>query len=195
MGKWLAVAGALLIAAVFVLWTQLDAPSATAVASPVKNEVATAAPAPTKPAEVIGAPVADQPPMKDDEPPKKLEVESDEFFYKFQEVVPAMLTRQAALCYEGIAKRVQRNQKLTLKFKMKIKNGDVTVNDVTIKANTLGDPGLETCFIQAVQRTTWHDDSLPDWETTDELVLRPERGMKKYMRDNIDYVGAEAPRD
>jgi hypothetical protein len=84
---------------------------------------------------------------------------------------------------------------MTLKFKMKIQNGDVTVNDDTIKANTLDNPGLETCFIQAVQRTTWHDDSLPDWEAPDELVLRPERGMKKYMQDNINYVGAEAPKD
>jgi len=77
----------------------------------------------------------------------------------------------------------------------KIVNGEVSVHDVTIKESTINDPALETCFIQEVMRATWKDDELPDWEQDDELVIRPERGMKKFWRDNIDYVGAEAPRD
>ena len=105
------------------------------------------------------------------------------------------LTAQAATCYEGITKRVHRNQKLSLKFKTKVVNGVVTVHDVTIKENTLDNSALESCFIQQVQRTTWTDASLPDYEAEDELVLRPERGMKKFMRDNVEYQGTEAPRD
>jgi len=64
---------------------------------------------------------------------------------------------------------------------------------VTIKESTLSDPALETCFIQEVQRSSWKDSELPDWEQDDELVLRPERGMKKYWKDNVDYVGGVAP--
>ena len=35
--------------------------------------------------------------------------------------------------------------------------------------------------------------SSPTLSSPDELVLRPERGMKKHMPDNINYVGEEAP--
>lgn len=195
MGKWLAIAGIAVVAVLALLWQQLDAssaepprvaakkPSSALANTPPAPQVAKAVePAPTEP-----APASDT--------PKKLDPEGDEFFYQFVEVVPKRLTAQAATCYEGITKRVHRNQKLSLKFKTKVVNGVVTVHDVTIKENTLDNSALESCFIQQVQRTTWTDASLPDYEAEDELVLRPERGMKKFMRDNVEYQGAEAPRD
>ena len=128
-------------------------------------------------------------------PPGKLDPRSDEFFYKFDEAVPKILTRNAASCYEGRHGSLHRNQKLSLRFKTKIVNGEVSVHDVTIKESTLNDSALETCFIQEVMRSSWKDNELPDWEQDDELVIRPERGMKKFWRDNADYVGAEAPRE
>jgi len=64
---------------------------------------------------------------------------------------------------------------------------------VTIKESTLEDSALETCFIQEVARSSWKDAELPDWDQDDEVVLRPERGMKKFWKDNMDYVGAAAP--
>ncbi len=201
MGKWLAIAGAALLIVLFVLWKQLDSPSATAAPPPKeaagKPYDALAAAKATVAVEHAKAGVVEPPPSAPtpDGKPAKIDSASDEFFYKFQEVVPAVLSRKAALCYEGIgeASRLHRNQKLTLEFHIKIKDGEVTVSNVTQKANTIGNAGLETCFTQAIQRGGWHDDALPDWEGDDQLVIRPERGLKKYMKDNIDYVGAEAP--
>ena len=89
-----------------------------------------------------------------------------------------------------------------LDFKVAIKDGAVTVHNVKVresgdpnqKTNSLGNSALESCFIQQVSRSGWHDDSLPDYEWPDELVLRPERGMKGFQRSNREYVGAEAPK-
>lgn len=194
MGKWLAIAGIVVIAVLVVLWQQLDA--STAAPAPRTAETRTTPPAPLPPSAAPIAPAA-KPTAEPAGPvaaaPEKLDPDSDEFFNQFVEVVPKRLTAQAAACYEGIAKRLHRNQKLSLRFKTKIVNGVVTVHDVTIKENTLGNPALEACFIQAVQRATWTDEALPDYEAEDELVLRPERGMKKFMRDNIEYQGTAAP--
>jgi hypothetical protein len=196
MAKWLAIAGIAVVAMLALLWHQLDASSA----EPPRAEAKKPTPAPSVPI-TQAAPQAAKPsepappePAPADDAPKKLDPEGDEFFYQFVEVVPKRLTAQAATCYEGISERVHRNQKLSLKFKTKVVNGVVTVHDVTIKENTLNNPALESCFIQQVQRTTWNDASLPDYEADDELVLRPERGMKKFMRDNVEYQGAAAPR-
>ena len=199
MGKWLAAGGVVLIALVVLLWLQMQPsdPVPRAHAAVVPAEVPQAAvpsvaaapppkaPAAAAPAEAVPAPSP---------APGKLDPRSDEFFYKFDEVVPQRLARNAAKCYEGRHGSLHRNQKLSLRFKTKIVDGEVTVKDVTIKESTLGDAALETCFIQEVARSTWKDAELPDWEQDDEVVLRPERGMKKFWRDNMDYVGAEAPK-
>jgi hypothetical protein len=199
MAKWLAAGGIALIAILVLLWLQMrpgDPPPVArkaAPAAPAEVAMAAAKPAAVKPA---AAAVADPDEPAEPAPgkPAKLDPKSDEFFYKFDEVVPKALTRNAAVCYEGRHGQLHRNQKLSLRFKTRIVNGEVTVHDVTIKESTLSDPALETCFIQAVQRSSWKDDSLPDWEQDDELVIRPERGMKKFWKDNVDYVGGEAPR-
>jgi hypothetical protein len=196
MGKWLAVAGIAILAVMFLLWKQLDSPDATAAPEPRKPDVVASKPAlpspsTTSPAAKPTEVAAVEPAVT--ETPKKMDVQSDAFFYKFQEVVPAVLSRNAAKCYEGVAKRVHRNQKIVLKFKVKIKDGEVTIKDVKADVNTLENAALETCFIQEVQRTTWRDDELPDWEAEDELVIRPERGLKKYSRENMEYVGQPAP--
>ncbi|HVK89179.1 MAG TPA: hypothetical protein VM513_33890 [Kofleriaceae bacterium] len=193
MGKWLAIAGIVIIAVLVVLWQQLD--SSSVAPAPRTAETRTAPPALSSapPSAPIAQPVAEAA-APADVAPAKLDPDSDEFFTQFVEVVPKRLTAQAAACYEGVTKRVHRNQKLSLRFKTKIVNGVVTVSDVTIKENTLANPGLEACFLQAVQRATWTDEALPDYEAEDELVLRPERGMKKFMRDNLEYQGTAAPR-
>lgn len=199
MRKWIAGALALLVLAV-VLWMQIRSPGAEpAVAGP-------AAPAPEGSVAVAATPAAAKgqaaiaqtaPPDDELDLPErtgKIDPRSDEFFNRFDEVVPRELTRNAARCYEGRHGQLHRNQGMKLTYKIRIAGGQVTIRDVVVKESTISDPALETCFLQEVGRSTWKDDELPDWEQEDELVLRPERGMKKYWRDNVDYVGPEAPR-
>jgi hypothetical protein len=198
MGKWLAAGGLAIAVILVLLWLQLGstdpAPVTRAPSAPAPTKVAMAAarPAAPAPAAAATAPVTDEAPPPA-AAPAKLDPRSDEFFYKFDDVVPNRLTRNAAKCYEGRHGQLHRNQKLSLRFKTRIHGGEVSIHDVTIKESTLNDPALETCFIQEIQRASWKDDELPDWEQDDELVLRPERGMKKFWRDNVDYVGGEAP--
>lgn len=203
MGKWLAAGGVALAVVLFLLWRQLDSADATAApATQTKPAPLSAAPRdPLAEAKKVAAEEhakagVVEPVKAADGKPEKIDVQSDDFFYRFQEVVPAILSRKAAQCYEGRGEdqRLHRNQKLVLEFHIKIKDGEVTISDVKPSTNTIKDPALEICFTQAVMRTSWHDDTLPDWEADDQLVIRPERGLKKYMKSNIEYVGAPAPR-
>lgn len=195
MGKWLALGGIALLVILLLLWRQMQpsepAPAARKAAPAgggTQVAMAGTKPGPAKPTAAVAEPTEPSAPSEPATPvqPGKLDPKSDEFFYKFDSVVPKQLTRDAARCYEGRHGTLHRNQKLSLRFKTKIVKGEVTIHDVTIKESTLNDSALETCFIQAVQRATWHDDELPDWEQDDELVLRPQRGMKKYWRENLD---------
>ncbi len=196
--KWLAVAAVVIIAAVILLWKQMGSdseviPTATA-AKPVPTEM------PSTPTErareervKAAAKLADEVKAAEatsgDGAPKKVDAMSDEFFYKLPERVPKMLGKAAAKCYEGIAKRVSRNENVVYDFKTKVKDGVVTINDVKVNRSSISQPALETCFRQEIGRVTWTDDTLPDWEGDDQLTISPERGLKKFMQDNIDYVG------
>ena len=199
MGKWLAAGGLVLLILLVFLWREMRSTEArTSPVKPAKPAVAPVAPvasqAPDK-ALVAAVPAVTEPVAPADGKPAKLDPRTDEFFYKFDELIPKVVTRNAAKCYEGRHGSMHRNQKLSLRYKVKVVNGEVQIREVTIKESTLGDSALETCFIQQVQRSTWKDDELPDVEIEDEVVLRPERGMKKYWQDNMDYVGAKAPAD
>lgn len=198
MGKWLAAGGVVLLVLLLLLWREMRPGHAV---PPKQAKPVAVEPTPTPSAGSAEPSMADEiakaaaERVGDPEKPTKLDPRSDEFFYRFDEAIPKVLTRNAAKCYEGRHGSLHRNQKLSLRYKVKVVNGEVRISDVSIKESTLNDAALETCFIQQVQRSTWHDDELPDVGIDDELVLRPERGMKKYWQDNIDYVGAEAPKD
>ncbi len=101
-----------------------------------------------------------------------------------------MLTRNAAKCYTGGLHRVHRNQKVKLAFDNRIKDGEVTVENVRVVESTIEDQPMVDCFLKEVRNTHWHDDQLPDYAAPDELVIRPERGMKKYTEDNMKYEGS-----
>jgi hypothetical protein len=186
MRKWL-VAGALAVIAVLVLiWRQLPEPGG--VESPATVEVAPVAHAAgAAPAGEVAtvAQVANNAPA----PAGKIDPASDEFFYRFDDLQPSMLTRNAASCYTGGLHRVHRNSKVKLAFKDRIKNGVVSVEDVKVVESTIDDPELVACFVREVQQTTWKDDALPDWAQDDQLIIRPERGMKKYTKENMEYEG------
>jgi len=190
MGKYLAIAASIGIVALLVLiWMQLhDTASAAPAAKPaaVAAEVVTPT-AVAKKGELaaIGAKVAAAAQQDG-----KVSPASDEFFYKFDDLQPAMLTRNAAKCYTGGLHRVHRNQKVKLAFTNKIVNGEVTVVDVKVVESTIDDAEMVECFRREVAATHWHDDELPDWSAPDELVIRPERGMKKYTKENMEYEGS-----
>jgi hypothetical protein len=197
--KLLAIGAGLLLVLLLLLLRELKPEDARALPPAAKVEAAPesatqralAESKPWTPPEVASA----EPKVVADDKPAKMDVRSDEFFNKFDEAIPKVLTRNAAKCYEGRHHSLHRNQKLSLRYKVHTVNGQVVVSDVTIKDNTIHDPALESCFIQQVLHSTWKDDSFPDFAMDDELVLRPERGMKKYWKEDMDYVGAEAPKD
>lgn len=187
MGKWLAAGTIAVLALLVLLWHELQAPAAVAtIAAPVaQQQVAPVAPVVTPPLAKLAQQAAQA-----NAQAGKIDPQSDEFFYRFDDLQPAMLTRKAATCYTGGLHRVHRNQKLKLTFKDRIKNGVVTVEDVQIAEDTIKDPELVACFVREVQNTKWSDDALPDWVQEDQLVIRPERGMKKYTKENMEYEGS-----
>lgn len=201
--KSLAVGAALLLVVLVFLWREMNAPEPAPVAAaprepapaesavPKSSSAVLAAATPVVPAPAVAAATAE---TKKPWPEGKLDPRTDEFFYKFDEQVPKIVTKNAAKCYEGRQGKLHRNQKLSLTYKVKVVDGSVTVTDVAIKENTINDPALEACFIQQVRGSTWKDDELPDVEVEDMIVLRPERGMKKFWQSNVDYVGEEVPR-
>ena len=188
MKKLLAgLAAAGIVALVVLIWIQMHE---TVDAAPApKQEVAAAPVAVAKKAEL--AAIAKQVTAAT-VPDGKVSPASDEFFYKFDDLQPSMLTRNAAKCYTGGLHRVHRNQKVKLAFTNRIVNGEVTVADVHVVADetTIDDPEMVECFKREVAATHWHDDALPGWSAPDELVIRPERGMKKFTKENLEYEGS-----
>jgi hypothetical protein len=181
-------AAVVVVGALVVLMLELGSSSAASAVA-----AAPPAPPPTPVRRAASAPAvptlaAAEPEAPEAAPVEKLDPQSDAFFYKFDEVVPAALTREAASCYDD-APRVHRNQKLKLTFKTRIRDGVVSVHDVKVDTSTLDNASLEACFIRKVSEATWHDDELPDWDQDDMLVLRPGRGMKKFSRANLAYEG------
>src|SRR5438093_1400769 len=149
MGKWLAAGGVAIVAILLLLWLQMQssdpAPvTRAALAQPAPTQVAMAASAPAAaPRQAPAAASAAEPEPPSPEQPAKLDPRSDEFFHKFDDVVPNRLTRNAAKCYEGRHGQLHRNQKLSLRFKTNIVNGEVSIHDVTIKEATVADSALE----------------------------------------------------
>lgn len=187
MAKWLAAASVIVLALLALLWVQLQEPAAAVTPTP-RREVAVAAPSgsPTTAAELAAAA---QKMRELQAQGGKIDPASDSFTYRFDERVTPELTMNAAKCYTGGLNRVHRNQKVKLGYNLKIKDGVVTVHDVRVVQTTIDDKTLVDCFVREVAKTTWTDEQLPDWQQEDELVIRPERGMKKFTAENLAYEG------
>jgi hypothetical protein len=188
MGKWLAAASLGVIAVLVLIWMQLQAPPAEATTTP-RTPVAVAAAAPVASQHANELAVVAQQLATAEAKPTKLDPASDAFFYKFDEAVPPALTAEAAKCYTGGLNRVHRNQKVKLGYTIRIKDGVLSIADVKVVESTVNDKKLEDCFAREVAKVTWRDDELPDWQQEDELVIRPERGMKKFTAANLAYEG------
>jgi hypothetical protein len=186
--KWLAALGLVVAALLVLLFLQLH--------EGVKVDVAKKEPVTVQPVKQVaavepsGLSVAAAKVQEAAANEGKVDINSDAFFIRFDELVPQLTTRNAAKCYTGGLGRVHRNQKVKLAFKDTIKNGVVTITDVKVVESTINDQTLIDCFVREVQGTTWNDDGLPDWTQDDELVIRPERGMKKFTKENMEYEGS-----
>jgi hypothetical protein len=188
MSKWLTVGTLAVLALLALIWFQIKSPAEAIAAKPAPG--ATAAPTMTPEQQRLAelSKIGDQM-VTAQQKAGKLDPRSDAFFYKFDEAVPPALTAQAAKCYTGGINRVHRNAKVKLGYKITIKDGVLAISDVKVVESTVDNKELEDCFAREVAKVTWKDDELPDWAQNDELVIRPERGMKKFTADNLAYEG------
>jgi len=189
--KLLAGLTVVVVALLVLIWLQLREPAVAPVAEkPTVQPVVTVAKADQSFHEAVDKIQKAQDAAAANE--GKIDINSDAFFVKFDDLIPQMLTKNAAKCYTGGLNRVHRNQKVKLRFKDHIKNGVVTVSDLQLVEDetTIHDKALVDCFMREVQNTTWTDGELPDWDQDDELVIRPERGMKKFTKENMEYQGS-----
>jgi len=183
--KKLAVAAAAVLALLAVLLLQTRAPAAEAVSVPAWKATSAATTSEQRIAELRRIRAASAATV----PAGKLDPRSDAFFYRFDEAVPPALTAAAAKCYTGGLQRVHRNAKVKLGYQITIENGVLAIADVRVLESTVNNEALEACFVAAVAKVSWRDDALPDWAQHDELVIRPERGMKKFTAENLAYEG------
>ncbi|MGN6108866.1 MAG: hypothetical protein ACTHU0_27415 [Kofleriaceae bacterium] len=117
MRKWLVVCGAVVIAALILLWKELDSSVAAPPVAPTPiAELRKPAPMPViaeadRGSEPVAAPTPATPAAPDTPAkPDKIDPKSDEFFYAFDEMVVPNLSRDAVKCYENLGRRVHRNQ-------------------------------------------------------------------------------------
>jgi hypothetical protein len=189
MKKLLAIGAVGLVALVALILYQLHEPAEAAPAPVAKIEQAVAPVAPR--AEGSGlAQVAAKVAAASDKP-QKVDPASDAFFYAFDDRAPREPQLNAATCYTGGIHRVHRNAKLKLFADIVVKDGEVTYQNVKISPETtIDDKVLVDCMVREVASTHWHDDTLPDYTLpADEILIRPERGMKKYMAEDRNYQG------
>jgi len=186
MRKWLVAGSVLLLgllAGLLYLIRSPDAISATRP-EPVTDDRAKAADS------AAAAPKSATPEIAATDKPKKLDPKSDKFLYRFDERLPGAVTSQAAKCYHRDKGRKDRHQKITIEYVAHVKDGEVTISDVKMTESTLKDPELEKCMVARAASAHWHDDALPDYTWPDELVIRPEDGMKKYIDEEMKYEGS-----
>jgi hypothetical protein len=184
--KWLAAGAVALVALLALLWMQIREPAA-AVAPAPKQEVAQAAAPAMHNANDLA--IAAQKARELADKGGKIDPATDAFTYAFDERVSPMGLMNAAKCYTGGLARVHRNQKTKLGYDVVIKGGVVKFENVRIVETTINDKTLNDCFLREVAKTTWTDEHLPDWKQEDELLIRPERGMKKFTKENLEYEG------
>jgi hypothetical protein len=102
--------------------------------------------------------------------------------------IPTTLYAEAARCYHG---GLPPDQRLDLGYKLRVKDGEITIVATNIEDSTLGDRALERCIVERVRAFHQRDDRLPDYEGEDDLYIRV-GGFKSYfgkVRANGDDPG------
>lgn len=194
--KKLLIAGGVLVLALVaaLLWQLKQDPVEVATVEKAGEKVASLEPSKNSVANPRSAAVPGVKPVDetadDSGKPKKLDPQSDAFFLQFDEMVPKKLTMAAAECYTGGLNRKHRNQHLNVSFDNVIKDGKVYVQNMKmLDKSNLNDPEMEQCMMKKMSNVVWQNDSLPDGVWPDQLKITPERGMKKYTKENMDYEG------
>ena len=182
--KWIAVAGAVLVAALLLLWRDVRSEHAPAPAVQVPK----AAPGPERAPGL--PPRADEAPRNANVRPAgtlapeddvgAIEKDSDEFYERIDETYARRLLGVASDCYEGDK---DRKQKLKLGFRFQIVDGTVAVQNARIIESTFNDPKLEQCMLNKVGKATFKDPRMPDWSTRgndeEELLIRV-KSLKRF---------------
>ena len=192
MRKLLALGALGVIALIVLIWHEMHASvDAAPVEAPQQQPAAAPAPVATQTTQAARA-LAQVAQATRATPDGKVNPNSDDFFYSFVEKGPKVASRAAMSCYAGGLHRKAQNQWITFSFVETIKNGEVTINKVTVDSTNFNDKELEDCMIAAVGKAHWHDDSLPDTDKyEDSVTLNPERAGKKYLPS--DHEGPLAP--
>ncbi len=187
--KKLLIAGALAIVALLVLiWYQLHAPVEVAAAAPV---AAAPAPAAAPAAAPSGLQKAVAKVAQVEAKPDKMESDSDEFFYTFQDVVTQVVTRNAvSKCYQGGIHSVDRHAKVKFTFKETIKNGKMAVTDVKMVESTINDPPMIACFQHEIESSVMENARWPDYEQPDMVLIRPGSNAQKFSKEAMSYEGS-----
>jgi hypothetical protein len=208
--KWVAAAALAFLLVLIFLWRQLDEPAQAVAAKPKAAEttalVKTAPSVEAAMAATAAKEKAEQEAKKPGEP-EVMDAGSELFTKSFIDVIPKRLWKEASVCYEGKLGSRHRNSKIKYSFNIVVKNGKASVQDFkpaidedTGKpVNSINDPAIESCFVQKLSNYSWDQNAdmpegytMPDYVWPDTLVIRPERS-KKYYKDNVEYVGGEAP--
>jgi hypothetical protein len=190
MGKWLAAGSVALIALLVLLWFQIRAPADAAAAQPAAPAPVAAAPAAAPAAQAKGLDKAVATIAAAEAKPKKMETDSDEFFFAFQDVITQVASRNAMQCYHGGLHSLQKNAKVKFTVKDVIKDGEVTMTEVKIAEKTFNDPEMIACMQNEIAKTHWHDDRLPDFVEDDIVLIRPGSLVNKFSKEAMEYEGS-----
>ncbi|MEM9489099.1 MAG: hypothetical protein AAGC55_08140 [Myxococcota bacterium] len=115
----------------------------------------------------------------DAEEVEMLEPGTDEYNRHIDVYFPGRFRAQAALCYDSD----QRSRKeMQLSYDLIIVGGQVSVSNVRVVESDLS-KGLEACMVEAVQKTTFRADNMPDFNEEQDLFIQL-HSLKKYQPDN-----------
>lgn len=181
--KWIAVAGAVFLAALLLLWREVRSGDAPAPVAPVPKAGAPerAAGLPPRPGETARNPnVRPAGTLAPEDDVGAIVKDSDEFYERIDETYSRRLLGFAAECYDG---GKERKQALKIGFRFHIVDGSVAVQNARIIESDLGDPKLEQCMLNKVAKAHFKDPRMPDWSTRgndeEELLIRI-KSLKRF---------------
>lgn len=188
MKKWLALGSIAVLAVLALILYQLQSPVDVAVAAPAKPEAAPAAAVAQAPS---GLQKAVAKVTKAEQTSDRMETDSDEFFFTFQDVVTQVLTRNAVSnCYLGGLHSVDRHAKVKFELKETIKDGKMVVSDVKMVESTINDPQMIACFQKEIEKSTMANGRWPDYVQPDMVLIRPESNSHKFSKEAMSYEGS-----